>query len=138
MLRQKPWTLSAECIYDEYGFGRPGFDPMQIYWIKSIYYRDESSGQQGVPLTGVGYYVDLDYAEGRWDASLDYGEFYPLSTGAAPDQRIERRGLVKVAFQWAQPLQSYTVLILENDGYIAQANSAQSGVAFLQGFQFTF
>ena len=138
MLRQKPWTLSAECIYDEYGFGRPGFDPLQIYWIKSIYYRDESSGKQGVPLTGVGYYVDLDYAEGRWDASLDYGEFYPLSTGAAPDQRIERRGLVKVAFQWAQPLQSYTVLILENDGYIAQANSARSGVAFLQGFQFTF
>ncbi len=138
MLRQKAWTLSAECIYDQYGFGRPGFDPMQIYWIKSIYYRDESSGQQGVPLAGVGYYVDLDYAEGRWDVSLDYGEFYPLSTGTAPEQRTERRGLIKVAFQWAQPLQSYTVVILENDGYIAQLNSARSGVAFLQGFQFTF
>jgi hypothetical protein len=138
MFRQKPWTLSAECVYDEYGFGRPGFDPMQIYWTKSIYYRDVSSGQQGVPCTGIGYYVDIDYAEGRWDATLDYGEFYPLSTGTAPNQRIERRGMLKVAYQWAQPLQTYTVLMLENDGYVAQLNSARSGVVFLQGFQFTF
>jgi hypothetical protein len=70
--------------------------------------------------------------------TLDYGEFYPLSTGTAPNQRTERRGLLKVAFQWAEPLQSYTILILENDGYIAQLGYARSGVAFVQGFQLTF
>jgi hypothetical protein len=138
MFRAKPFTLSAECIYDEYGFGRPGFDPNQIYWNKSIYYRDVSSGKQGVPCTGVGYYVDLDYADGRWDATLDYGEFYPLFIGTAPNQRVERRGLIKVAYRWAEPLQSYTIVILENDGYPAQLGYARSGVAFVQGFQFTF
>ncbi len=138
MLRQKPWTLSAECIYDEYGFGRPGYDPMQIYWIKSIYYRDESSGQQGVPLTGVGYYVDLDYAEGRWDVALDYGEFYPLSTGTAPDQRTERRGLIKVAFQWLSRCRATRSSSWKTTAIWRELNSARSGVAFLQGFQFTF
>ncbi len=138
MIRQKPFTLSAECVYDDYGFGRPGFDPNNIYWVKSIYYRDVSFGQQGVPCTGVGYYVDLDYNDGRWGATLDYGEFYPLSSGTAPNQRIERRGLVKLAYRWAEPLQSYTVVILENDGYPAQDGQSRSGVAFLQGFQFTF
>jgi hypothetical protein len=138
MLRSGPFRLSAECVYDEYGFGRPGYDPMDIYWIKSIYYRDVSSGQQGVPCTGVGYYLDLNYSDGRWDATLDYGEFHPLFTGTAPDQRIQRRGLIKLAYRWAQPLQSYTVVILENDGYPAQDNQSRSGVAFLQGFQFTF
>jgi hypothetical protein len=138
MFRQKPFTLSAECIYDEYGFTHPGFDPLDIYWIKSIYYRDVSSGYDDTPCTGVGYYVDLDYAEGRWDATLDYGEFYPLYTGTAPDQHLNRRGLVKVAYRISEPLQTYTVIILENGGYIAQDDKPRNGVTFLQGFQFTF
>ena len=138
MVREKPFTLSAECIYDEYGFGRPGFNPLNIYWIKSIYYRDESSGFDGTPMTGIGYYVDLDYAEGRWNADLDYGEFYPLYVGQAPNQHINRRGLMKLAYRIAEPLQTYTILILENGGYIAQNDSPRHGIAFLQGFQFTF
>ncbi len=138
MYRQKPFTLSAECIYDEYGFVHPGFNPLDIYWIKSIYYRDVSSGLDSRPCTGIGYYVDLDYAEGRWNADLDYGEFYPLYTGTAPDQHIIRRGLMKVAYRFAEPLQTYTVVILENGGYIAQNDTPRHGIAFLQGFQFTF
>ena len=138
MFRQKPFTLSAECVYDEYGFVHPGFDPLNIYWIKSIYYRNVSSGFDSTPCTGIGYYVDLDYAEGRWNADLDYGEFYPLYTGTAPNQFINRRGLMKVAYRLAEPLQSYTVLILENGGYIAQNDHPRHGIAFLQGFQFTF
>ena len=66
MYRQKPFTLSAECIYDEYGFLHPGFDPLNIYWIKSIYYRDVSSGFDSTPCTGIGYYVNLDYSEGQY------------------------------------------------------------------------
>lgn len=138
MFRQKPFTLSAECIYDQYGFTHPGFDPLNIYWIKSIYYRDESTGFDDTPITGIGYYVDLDYADGRWDADLDYGEFYPLYVGQAPNQYVNRRGLMKVAYRLAEPLQSYTVLILENGGYIAQNDKPRHGIAFLQGFQFTF
>ena len=65
--------------------------PLYISWIRSIYYRDVSSGQQGVPCTGVGYYVNLDYAGGPWNATLDYGDFYPLFHGHRTDQRVEHR-----------------------------------------------
>ena len=102
MFRNGPFQLSAECIYDEYGFGRPGFNPLDITWVKSIYYRDVSSGQQGVPCTGIGYYVNLGYADGPWNTTLNYGDFYPLYTGTAPDQRVQHRGLAKVAYQLAQ------------------------------------
>ena len=95
---------------------------MDITWVKSIYYRDVSSGQQGVPCTGIGYYVNLGYADGPWNATLNYGDFYPLYTGTAPDQRVQHRGLVKVAYRFAEPLQVYSVLIVENGGYIAQEN----------------
>jgi len=138
MVRNGPFQLSAECIFDEYGFGRPGFDPMNITWVKSIYYRDVSSGQQGAPCTGVGYYVNLGYAEGSWNTLLNYGDFYPLFTGTAPNQRVQHRGVGKVAYQLAKPLQVYSVLIVENGGYIAQENERRIPVALLEGFQFTF
>jgi hypothetical protein len=138
MLRSGPFQLSAECIYDEYGFGRPGFDPNNSTWVKSIYYRDVSSGQQGVPCTGIGYYVNLGYADGPWNALVNYGDFYPLYTGTAPDQRVQHRGLIKVAYQLAKPLQIYSVLIVENGGYLAQENEARIPVAVLEGCQFKF
>jgi hypothetical protein len=138
MYRSGPFQLSSECIYDQYGFGRPGFNPLDITWVKSIYYRDVSSGQQGVPCTGVGYYVNLDYADGPWNTTLDYGDFYPLYTGTAPDQRVQRRGLAKLAYRLAQPLQIYSILIVENGGYLAQENEPRRRVAAVEGFQFTF
>ena len=138
MFRSGPFQFSSECIFDEYGFGRPGFNPMDITWLKSIYYRDVSSGHQGTPCSGIGYYVNLGYAEGPWNATLNYGDFYPLYTGSAPDQRVQHRGLVKAAYRLAEPLQIYSVLIVENGGYIAQENEKRIPVAVLEGFQFTF
>src|SRR5208282_5689116 len=111
---------------------------LNITWVKSIYYRDASSGQQGVPCTGIGYYVNLGYADGLWNTTLNYGDFYPLYTGTAPDQRVQHRGLIKVAFQLAKPLQIYSVLIVENGGYIAQEYEPRIPVAVLEGCQFTF
>jgi hypothetical protein len=138
MFKNGPFQLSAECIYNDYGFGRPGFNPLNITWVKSIYYRDVSSGQQGVPCTGIGYYVNLGYNEGAWNTSLNYGDFYPLYTGTAPNQRVEHRGLAKLAYRLAAPLQIYSLLILENGGYIAQENAPRRGIAAVEGFQFTF
>ena len=83
MLRLGPWVLSGEAIYDQYGFFHPGFDPDDIYWYRSIYYRDESSGTQ-VPLSGLGYYFDLGYEQGRWNIDLNFGQFCPLYVGTAP------------------------------------------------------
>ena len=51
---------------------------------------------------------------------------------------MQHRGLVKVAYQLAKPLQIYSVLILENGGYIAQENEKRIPVAVLEGFQLTF
>ncbi len=138
MFRNGPFQFSSECIFDEYGFGRPGFDPLNITWVRSIYYRDVSSGQQGVPCTGIGYYANLDYADGPWNTTLNYGEFYPLYSGTAPDQRIQRRGIIKAAYRVAAPLQVFSVLMIENGGYIAQQNESRKPITVLGGFQFTF
>ena len=125
MFRNGPFQLSSECVFDEYGFGRPNMNPLKITWVKSIYYRDISSGQQGVPCTGVGYYVNLGYADGPWNATLDYGDFYPLYTGTAPNQRVQHRGLAKAAYRIREPLQVFSVVIVENGGYIAQSNEGR-------------
>ena len=138
MFRNGPFQISSECVYDEYGFCRPGFNPLDITWVKSIYYRDVSSGQQGVPCTGVGYYVNLGCIEGPWNTTLNYGDYYPLSTGIASNQRVQHRGLAKVAYRLADPLEIYSVLIVENGGYIAQENEPRKQTALLEGFQFTF
>jgi hypothetical protein len=138
MFRIGPFQLSSECVYNEYGFGRPGMDPMDITWVKSIYYRDVSSGQRGTLCTGFGYYVNLGYAEGRWNTALNYGDFYPLYSGSAPNQRVQHRLLGKVAYQLAKPLQLYSELILENGDYIAQENAPRKPLALLEGFQLTF
>ena len=67
-----------------------------------------------------------------------YGDFYPLYTGTAPDQRVLHRGLLKVAYRFARPLQIYSILIVENGGYLAQENEPRRGLAAVEGFQFTF
>ncbi len=137
MIRGGPFTLSGECIYDEYGFGRPGFDPLKVTWAKSIYYRDVSTGQYR-PLTGFGYYVNLDYKQGPWTTSLNYGEYYPLFSGDAPNQRIQWRGIVKVAYQFNNPLEFFSVVMVENGNYIAQENEPRKPYYVLEGFQMKF
>ncbi|MGA2062118.1 MAG: hypothetical protein ABSG67_16660, partial [Thermoguttaceae bacterium] len=69
MVRFGQFQLSGECIYDEYGFRRPGFDPDDITWYHSIYYRDVNNALN-VPCTGVGYYVDLGYKGDYWNIDL--------------------------------------------------------------------
>jgi hypothetical protein len=138
MFRSGPFQFSSECVYDDYGFVRPGFNPLDITWVKSIYYRDVSSGTQGVPCTGFGYYANIGYNEGPWNAVLNYGDYYPLSTGTAPNQRVQHRGLVKAAYRIREPLQIFSALIVENGGYIAQSNEPRKPVAVLAGFQLTF
>ena len=137
MFRSGPFQISSECIYDEYGFVHPGLNPLDITWVRSLYYRDVSSGQSGVPCSGVGYYVNLDYAGGPWNTTLNYGDYYPLYTGTASNQHILHRGLAKVAYRFAEPLQIYSAVILENS-YIAQENAPRRPVAVLGGFQYTF
>ena len=82
--------------------------------------------------------MNLGYIEGRWNTTLNYGDYYPLSTGTAPNQRVQHRGLVKAAYRIREPLQIFSALIVENGGYIAQSTEPRKPVAVLAGFQLTF
>ena len=138
MVRLGPFTLSGEVLYDEYGFRQSVFNPDEIYWGRSIYYRDLNY-LPGVPFSGVGYYVDLGYCRDRWIASLNYGEYYPQQEIGIPghDETV-RRGLARVAYDFGDGIQTYSALILENDGYIAQDNRKRIGRSMLAGVQVVF
>ena len=136
MVRRGRFICSAELIYDEYGFRRPGFDPNDITWCRSIYYRDLNY-RLGVPITGVGYYVDLGYQGDRWSCFLNYGEFYPQSIGHPQHDIVNRRGIVKLDYRFTPSLSVYAACLVENAGYLAQDNRVRRGGVVLAGLQWT-
>jgi hypothetical protein len=132
-----PFMVSGEVIYDEYGFHRPGFDPNDITWGRSIYYRDLSL-PDGSPLTGIGYYCDLEYRQDRWIVSLNYGEYYPKEIGDPQHDIINRRGIAKLAYNFTEMLSMYGATIIENGSYVAQDDRLRRIYAVLTGVQCTF
>ncbi|MDR1142554.1 MAG: hypothetical protein LBL62_12755 [Planctomycetaceae bacterium] len=133
------WTLSAEGIYDEYGLRR-SFNPADIFWEKSIYYRQINKAD-GVPIIGFGYYIDLNYRQGAFLFDLNYGEFYPeqLNRQDYPQHDfVNRRLLTKIGWNFNQFLQWYGAIIIENDNYIAQEGRPRRGLYFLSGIKFEF
>ncbi|MDR3196690.1 MAG: hypothetical protein LBU34_02375 [Planctomycetaceae bacterium] len=133
------WTLSAEGIYDEYGLRR-NFNPDDIFWEKSIYYRQIHKAD-AVPITGFGYYINLNYQPGKFLVNLNYGEFYPeqLHHPDYPQHDIvNRRLLVKAGWNFNRYLQWYGAFIFENNGYVAQDGRTRSGWYFLSGIKFDF
>jgi hypothetical protein len=136
MLRWGRFTLSSEAIYDEYGFRRPGFDPLDITWGRSIYYRDQNYAFHS-PVTGNGYYLDLLCDFEPFCVSFNYGEYFPQDLGIPEHDRTQRRGIVKGAYSATPSLQFYAVGIFENEGYTAQAGRPRRGWAALFGMQWT-
>jgi hypothetical protein len=137
MYRWGIFTLSAEAIYDQYGFRKTTFDPDNIFWGRSIYYRDLNKAREE-PITGVGYYFNLGFTNGRWTGVLNYGEYYPESIGNPKHDVINRRAIVKLDYDLAKRLEAYAVVILETSGYMAQCNRPRRGTAILTGVQYTF
>jgi len=131
------WRLSSEVIYDEYGLRQPTFDPMDIFWEKSIYYRDLNEALFD-PISGVGYYIALDYSGAVWTTSLSYGQFFPESIGNFQHDRTQNRGTVKVARSFGRHLQAYAVVLKENEGYVAQEGRPRRGTVTLTGLQFNY
>jgi hypothetical protein len=134
MFRCGRFTASGEVIYDEYGLRRPYFNPEDIFWGRSIYYRDLNY-RHDVPLTGIGYYLDLGYQGEWWRCSLNYGEFYPRPIGHPQHDIVNRRGILKLDMRPIPWLTTYAACLLENGGYVAQADRARSGVAVLVGVE---
>jgi len=134
MVRRGRFTLSGEAIYDEYGFRRAGFDPLDITWGRSIYCRDLNY-RPFEPITGVGYYVSLGFEGDRWESCLNYGEFYPQELGHPQHDVTNRRGILKAVYHCTDHLQVYSIVMIENDGYVAQRGRRRKGTVLLAGLQ---
>jgi len=114
MVRWGNWMLSGEAIYDEYGFRDAGFDPNDIFWGRSYYFRDSNRVDQK-PLHGFGYYVNLGYEGPRWSLALNYGEYFPLDElGFAAHDTPIHRGLVKASYHLTPNFETYGVALVEN------------------------
>lgn len=138
MVRCGRATLSAEVIYDEYGFREPAFSADEITWYRGVYHREQCRAWH-VPLTGLGYYMNLGY-EGRcWGWLLNYGEFYPLQNLGDPVHDVAtRRGIGKLVYRRVAHWEAYLALMVENDVPNAQAGRVRKGGFLLTGFQASF
>ena len=136
MVRWRRFTLSSEAIYDQYGFRRPGFDPLDITWRRSIYYRDQNY-RLNSPVTGTGYYVDLLCDLKPFTLSLSYGEYFPQELGIPQHDVTQRRGILKGAYAPTPSLQFYAAGVFETAGYMAQAGRPRLGWVVLFGMQWT-
>jgi len=137
MVRRGKLRLSGEVIYDEYGFRRPGFDPLDITWERSLYLRDLNY-RLNVPITAIGYYVDATYEGDRWYASLSYGGNNPQDLGHPIHDEEINRWVLKLVRKFGANSEVFLVTILESDGFRAQDNSDRMGEAVVGGFQATF
>ncbi len=136
MVRLGSFTLSGEAIYDEYGFRRPGFDPLDITWGRNIYYRDQNY-RLDIPVTGFGYYLDLMYDLEPFTISCNYGEYYPQQLGIPEHDVTHRRGIAKGAYAATPHFQFYLCGLVEDGGYLAQAGRPRNGWCALAGVQWT-
>jgi hypothetical protein len=137
MVRRGNWTLSGELIYDEYGLRRPGVQPRDIRWGRSLYFRDLNNGIRN-PLTGVGYYLNLGYEGPFWSLALNYGEFYPRAIGVPAHDIVSRRGSIKASRHWTPQFETYIVTLLENDRDDRLDSHPRDGVYYVIGGQFVF
>ncbi|MCU0873070.1 MAG: hypothetical protein MUE50_12085 [Pirellulaceae bacterium] len=135
MARWSRFTLSMEAIYDEYGFRKPGFDPLDITWGRGHYYREQNFAYE-IPITGIGYYFNLDIAGEHLSWSLNYGEYFPKQIGDPAHDVTTRRGLVKAMYHLASWADVYGIALVENDNPYAPAALHRNHWALWTGVQF--
>ena len=137
MMRWGAFDLSGEFTYDQYGMWHD-FDPNNITWGRSLYYRDLYSGQQRVPLSALGYYLNLGWTHPRLRVDLNYGEYYPHAIGNVLNDTPVRRGLAKATWRVMPHVESYTALLWENVRPLEPFRKWQLGTALLSGVQVYF
>jgi hypothetical protein len=137
MIRFGNWTLSGEVIYDEYGLRRPGTALNDIFWGRSLYFRDLNKGF-AVPITGWGYYANLGYEGPCWSITLNYGDFYPGQIGDPRQDLPIHRWLTKASRYWTPQLETYAVLLLENKRIDDLDSTPRKGIYVIFGTQYSF
>lgn len=131
------WDVSAEVIYDEYGYRRP-IDPNTITWGRSLYYRDIYVGRPGGKLTGLGYYVNVGRTWANLRIDLNYGDYFPTPLDNALVDTPHHRGLIKGTWRCARGLESFTSVMVENVRPVEPFRSGQSPITVLTGMQSYF
>ncbi len=136
MVRRGRWQISTEVILDHYGLRRPGLDPLDITWGRSLYFREQNKAWHQ-PIQGFGYYVNLGYEGERWSLAANYGEYYPEELGIREHDATIRRGIFKATRHWTSHLETYGVVMVENDLRNAFPGKDRRGIYLLAGVQWS-
>ncbi len=130
------WTFSSEVCYDQHGLYHD-YDPNEIFWQKSIYYRDVNKAEHE-SIGGWGWYLTSIYEGNSWYFSGSYGMYTPEKIGNIQHDQAINRGVVKAAYCITPQSQFYSGVILETDGFIAQCDRLRDGTTVLSGFEMGF
>ncbi len=137
LLRNGPWAVASEFIYDQYGLRRPGFDLNEITWGRSLYNRQLNIGRNE-PITGVGYHTSLIYHDCGRTWTLGYGQFFPQQIGDSIHDISTRRLMGQLQLNWSSHVSSFATTYWENSVPAAQGGRTRHGLYLLTGLQYSF
>lgn len=137
MVRWGRFELSSEAVWDKYGFREP-FDPNNIFWGRSIYYRDVFNGTKDGALHGFGYYFNLAWTYGRTRIDLNYGEYYPQKIGDPLQDDVTSRLMMQTSVEVMHGVHWFLVLMGENDRAKEFWRRNQHGFVAYSGVQWLF
>ncbi len=129
------FTISAEGIYDEYGF-RKEFDSDDIFWERSLYYRDQFYKPE-TPITGIGGYIDILYKNKKIIFNINYGEFHPEEISDPYHDTPVKRGIVKFIYKFSKEFNFFVGALIENERIRESVFSGAKGYAYIAGLHFT-
>ncbi len=133
--RSGKFRLSAEGIYDEYGF-RKEFNSDDIFWERSLYYRDQFYKSE-TPITGIGGYIDLSYHNNKILVNINYGEFHPEKINNPYHDPPIRRGILKFIYNFSHGFGIFLSTLIENDRLREPVFSGAEGYAYIVGMTFS-
>lgn len=135
LVRYGAFDISGEAIYDQYGLRRGNeFSPDQIFWGRSIYYRDIWPGHDR-SIHGFGYYVNVGYTSPLVRLDFNFGEYYPEVIGNAYNDTPIRRAIFKGGWRLSRRFEFFHVLLLENRRPVERWRAAESPSVVMVGFQ---
>ncbi len=135
MLKIASVEFSGEVIWDEYGFHRE-FDPADIFWPNSIYYREIFKAYKE-PVEGFGWYGNIKVEVDRFLLNLNYGVYEPEELGNIYHDNTIRRFILKMAYTPIQNFRVYFSGVLENTKPEESWRQGAKGFAGLFGFEFS-
>ncbi len=134
MVKISRFTISGEWIWDHYGFHRE-FDEEDIYWPRSLYFRDIFY-QYKTPIKGKGGYLNLRYESPKLLLNVNYGEYYPQEIGHPLHDPPIKRLVAKIAYRFFKSFRLYFTGLLENQREKESWSSGAKPWALLLGLEY--